>query len=197
METGNRCFRVTDQEAVMTAENAPGPEERAEAAARDLADRGLPVTARAVREVAGVRMTVATSVARAWREAADESEKLTIPEVPADVTARFTAIWADAYRSAVTSVSPERDRLAAEVAELRQEIEALTAEFAQVEEERDVARAAESDATARAEAAEQAVREQQNLAEIAKVSAREVEAERDRLIQQIDNLISRIPEVDK
>lgn len=181
----------------MTAENALGPEERAEAAARDLADRGLPVTARAVRETAGVRMTVATSVARAWREAENESEKLTIPEVPADVSAHFNAIWADAYRSAFTSVSPERDRLATKVAELRQEVEALTAEVAQVEQERDVARAAESDATARADAAEQAVREQQNLAEIAKVSAREVEAERDRLIQQIDNLISRIPEGNK
>lgn len=181
----------------MTVETEMGPVERAEAAARDLADRGLPITARAVREAAGVRMTVATSVARAWREAEDEPEKLTIPEVPADVTARFAAIWADAYRSAVTSVSPERNRLAAEVAELRREVEALSAAVAQVEEELDVARAAESDATARAEAAEQAAREQQNLAEIAKVSAREVKVERDRLIQQIDDLISRIPAVDK
>ena len=43
------------------------PEDRAEAAARDLADRGLAVTARAVREAAKVRMTVASEVARAWR----------------------------------------------------------------------------------------------------------------------------------
>lgn len=169
------------------------PEERAEAAARDLTDRGLPVTARAVREVAGVRMTVAASAAKAWREATDEN--LSIPEVPTDVTARLAAIWADAYRSAVTSISPERDRLAAEVLELRQEIEALTAEIANAEHERDAARSAESEANTRAEVAERAAKEHQNTAEIARASAREVEAERDRLTQRIDSLISRIPEV--
>ena len=181
----------------MSTENPPNPEERAEAAARDLSDRGIPVTARAVREAAGVRMTVATSVARAWREAASESERLTIPEVPADVAARLTAIWADAYRSAVASISPERDRLSAEVAELRLEIDALTDEITQAEDEREKARAAESSATARAEAAEQAAREQKNVAASAKASAREIEAERDRLLQQVDNLIMRIPSIDK
>lgn len=181
----------------MSVEEQLGPAERAEAAARDLTDRGLPVTARAVREAAGVRMTVAASVAKAWREAEDESVRLSIPEVPADVTARLTAIWADAYRSAVTAISPERDRLAAEVIELRQEVEALTAEIAHAEEERDAARSAESEAKTRAEVAEQAAKEHQNIAEIARASAREIEAERDRLIQRIDSLISRIPEVDK
>lgn len=39
------------------------PEERADAAARDLADRGLFVTARAVRAAAGVRMSTASATA--------------------------------------------------------------------------------------------------------------------------------------
>lgn len=180
----------------MFIEEQLGPEERAEAAARDLTDRGLPVTARAVREVAGVRMTVAASLAKAWREATDDSLNLSIPEVPPDVTARLAAIWADAYRAAVTSISPERDRLAAEVLELRQEIEALTAEIATAEDERDAAQSAESEANTRAEVAERAAKEHQNTAEIARASAREVEAERDRLTERIDSLISRIPEVD-
>src|SRR5699024_11846122 len=41
--------------------DTPTPEDRAEANARDLADRGMAVTARAVREAAGVRMAVAAA----------------------------------------------------------------------------------------------------------------------------------------
>lgn len=115
------------------------PEDRAEAAARDLADRGQAVTARAVREAAGVRMAVAAAAARAWREATSDRAEVEVPEVPEDVTARLAAVWADAYRAAVATVTPERDRLAAEVEELRGEVEALTATVAEVEEERDQA----------------------------------------------------------
>lgn len=115
------------------------PEDRAEATARDLADRGQAVTARAVREAAGVRMTVAAAAARAWREATSEAAEVEVPEVPADVSARLAAVWADAYRAAVATVTPERDRLAAEVEELRAEVEALTATVSEVEDERDQA----------------------------------------------------------
>lgn len=113
------------------------PEDRAEATARDLADRGKAVTARAVREAAGVRMTVAAAAARAWREATAEDSEVEVPEVPEDVSARLAAVWADAYRAAVAAVTPERDRLAAEVEELRGEVEALTATVGEVEDERD------------------------------------------------------------
>lgn len=113
------------------------PEDRAEATARDLADRGKAVTARAVREAAGVRMTVAAAAARAWREATADSAEVEVPEVPEDVTARFAAIWADAYRTAVAAVTPERNQLAAEVEELRGEVEALTTTVSEVEDERD------------------------------------------------------------
>ena len=92
-------------------EAATTPEDRAETAARDLADRGLAVTARAVREAAGVRMAVAAQTAKAWREASQEDNAVTIPETPEDVKGRLDAIWADAYRAALAAVTPERDRL--------------------------------------------------------------------------------------
>ena len=117
-------------------EAATTPEDRAETAARDLADRGLAVTARAVREAAGVRMAVATQTAKAWREATQEDNAVTIPETPEDVKGRLDAIWADAYRAALAAVTPERDRLAAEAETLRAEVEALTVAVTEVEDER-------------------------------------------------------------
>lgn len=172
----------------------PTPEARAEAAARDLADRGQAVTARAVREAAGVRMTVAADAARAWREAQAEDTEVQVPEVPADVRGRLDAIWADAYRAAITAVRPERDRLAVEVEELRAEVDALTATVEEVETERD-------DHATRLEAAGQerdtAVSEHAAAtarAERAEDRAKAAEAERDRLDQQIRALIARIPE---
>lgn len=171
-------------------------EERAEAAARDLADRGLAVTARSVRETANVRMTVAAAVARAWREAEAEDNKLTIPDIPADVTARFAAVWADAYRTAAATITPERDRLATEVAELRDEAEALTAEVAMAEEAREAASAAAEEADARATKAERATQEEKTRTEIAHAAAKEANAERDRLSEQVNSLIARIPKLE-
>lgn len=171
------------------------PEQRAEAAARDLADRGLSVTARAVRDAAGVRMTVAAETARAWREATAERDEVDVPEVPEDVRGRLAAIWADAYRSAHAAVSPERDQLAAAVEELRAEVEALTTTVAEVEAERD-ARAAEvtdaQEATAEAASrADEAVRDARESESRAKAA----EGERDRLAEQVAALIERIPAV--
>lgn len=175
------------------ADETQTPEGRAEAAARDLADRGRPVTARAVRDAAGVRMTVAAEVARAWKEADAGDKDVPIPPVPSDVSARLAAIWADSYRAAVAAVSPERDRLAREVEELREEITALTDDVATVEAERDrlavdleTLREAVSKAGSRAEAAEREARE-------VKAHATAVEAERDRLADQVTALIERVP----
>lgn len=173
------------------------PEDRAEAAARDLADRGLAVTARAVRDAASVRMTVAAEAARAWREATAERTEIDVPDVPEDVQGRLAAIWADAYRAAHGAVSPERDQFAAEVEQLRGEVDALTAAVVEVESDRD----------AQAERATLAVREKEATAEdrdeAAGRAARAedrvtaVEAERDRLAAQVAALIERIPSVDE
>lgn len=171
-------------------------EERAEAAARDLSDRGQAVTARSVREAAGVRMTVAVAVARAWREAESEHERVEVPPAPDDVRARVEAIWRDSYLSAVAMVSPERERLATEASSLRDEVDALTAAVESVEGERDAladavaeARQKREDADARAERAEQNAREQAS-----RISA--VQEERDRLASQVAALIARIPTVE-
>lgn len=110
------------------------PEERAEAAARELADTGRAVTARSVREAAGVRMTVAASVAKAWNEATTEDETVPVPEVPADVQGRFEAIWADVYRAAWDAVAPERDRLQGEVEQLTKDTHAYIADLQDAEQ---------------------------------------------------------------
>lgn len=122
------------------------PEARAEAAARDLADTGKTVTARAIREAAKVRMAVASAAAKAWNDAASEDDHEAIPEVPDDVASRLTVIWADAYRAALAAVTPERDQLRVDVDALRTdvdalrtEVEGLTADVETVETERDTA----------------------------------------------------------
>lgn len=108
---------------------ADTPEARTEVAARDLADRGLPVTARAVRSAAGVRMSVASETAKAWNDAAAETDTLQVPDVPQDVTGRLSAIWTDAYRAAHAAFVPERDRLAAELKAARADVASLTEDW--------------------------------------------------------------------
>lgn len=182
-------------------DTGPTPEDRAETAARDLADRGVAVTARAVRAAAGVRMAVAAEAARAWREAAAAGDQDPVPQVPEDVQSRLAAIWADAYRAAVAAVGPERDRLAEQVRQLRAEVDALTDAVAEVESERDehAARAQQAEQAgqkAAAEREEQAGRAvaAEELAARAEERTAAVAAERDRLAEQVRALIDRIPE---
>jgi len=169
------------------------PEDRAEAAARDLADRGMAVTARAVREAAGVRMAVAASAARAWREATTETSEVEVPAVPEDVSARLAAIWADAYRAAVAVVTPERDRLAAEAEELRGEVEALTATVSEVEDERDQAtqqlHAAQDDQVT----VEVQLRDANQAISTHEATITELREQNRTLTGQLDALIARIP----
>lgn len=172
------------------------PEARAEQAARDLADRGMAVTARAVREAAGVRMVVAAATAKAWNAAAAEQDHEVIPDVPEDVQGRLSAIWADAYRAALAAVTPERDRLATEVDQLREEVTALTTTVEEVEAERDEqstrADTTEQERQAAVSARDAAV----SRATVAESATATVEAERDRLTAQLDALIARIPAID-
>lgn len=173
------------------------PEARAEQAARDLADRGMTVTARAVREAAGVRMVVAAATAKAWNAAAAEQDHEIVPDVPEDVQSRLSAIWTDAYRAALATVTPERDRLAVEVEQLREEVVGLTATVEEVEAERDeqttCAQVAREESQAAVSERDAAV----SRATVAESATAAVEAERDRLIAQLDALIARIPAADK
>lgn len=178
----------------MTAQlDAQTPEDRAEASARDLADRGKAVTARAVREAAGVRMTVAAAAARAWREATAEQSEVEVPEAPEDVTARISAIWADAYRAAMATVTPERDRLVGEVEELRAEVEALTATVSEVEDERDQATQQATEAQQAQRATEQELRETKQTVSSRDATITELREHNRSLTEQITDLIARIP----
>lgn len=169
------------------------PEARAEAAARDLADRGLPVTARAVRSAAGVRMSIASETAKAWNDAAAETDTLQVPDVPQDVTARLAAIWTDAYRAAHTALVPEYNRVTAELKAARSEVDSLTGDVVAMEADRDdlARRLTEAEATA-AEATGHAMG-LERAARDAELRLESVERERDRLAAQIDALIARIP----
>jgi hypothetical protein len=172
------------------------PEERAEAAARELADTGRAVTARAVREAAGVRMTVAASVAKAWNEATVEDDTVLVPEVPRDVHGRFEAIWADAYRAAWDAVTPERDRLQGEVEQLTKDAQAYIADLHEAEQteqslrdEIDQANQRVTDAEAEARTAvEQA---QQEVAEM-RGRADQLAAENARLTKLIEEQLAKL-----
>lgn len=173
--------------------DAHTPEDRAEAAARDLADRDQAVTARAVREAAGVRMAVAAAAARAWREATAEAPEVEVPEVPEDVTARLAAVWADAYRAAVAAVTPERDQLASEVEELRGEVEALTATVSEVEDEQ-ATTAGQRDAAQQAQqAGEEQLREVTQTLSSRDATIAELREHNRSLTTQVTELIARIP----
>lgn len=173
--------------------DAQTPEDRAEVAARDLADRDQAVTARAVREAAGVRMAVAAAAARAWREATAEASDVEVPEVPGDVTARLAAVWADAYRAAVAAVTPERDQLASEVEELRGEVEALTATVSEVEDEQ-ATTAGQRDAAQQAQqAGEEQLREVTQTLSSRDATIAELREHNRSLTAQVTELIARIP----
>src|SRR5690625_783315 len=130
------------------------PEERAEASARELADTGRAVTARAVREAAGVRMTVAAAADKAWNAATIEDTAVQVPEVPADVQGRLEAMWADAYRAAWDAVTPHRDRLQAEVDHLTKDDQAYIEDLHHTEQTEQELRAEVEQANQRATAAE-------------------------------------------
>lgn len=192
-------------------DQAKTPEERAEEVARDLVDTGRPVTARAVREAAGVRMAVAADVARAWREAAADEPEVVVPPVPEDVTGRLRAIWGDAYRAAVATVSPERDRLGRRVKELEDEVEQTIAAVTSLEDDKERAGLEISNANARAEQAdaradkfrletreaESRTTAAENRAAAEEARAIAAETERERAEARITALIERIPDLRK
>lgn len=175
------------------SEQTVAPEERAESAARDLADRGLAVTARAVRDAAGVRMAIAADAARAWREATVDQNEIEVPDMPDDVRGRLGAIWADSYRAAHAALSPERDQLASTVEELRVEVEALTAAVSEVEEARDGAINERDLALDGQRTAEDKLRQAHETISSRDASMQEVREQNSELLTRLSDLIKRIP----
>lgn len=174
------------------------PEGRAEAAARELADTGRAVTARAVREAAGVRMTVAAAVAKAWNEATTEDTVVAVPEIPADVQGRLEAIWADAYRAAWDAVTPERDRLRVEVEHLTKDAQAYIADLHEAEQTEQTLRAEIDQANQRATTAEAkahtAVEQAQTEAAEMRGRADQLATENARLTKLIDEQLTKLAE---
>lgn len=174
------------------------PEERAEAAARELADTGRAVTARAVREAAGVRMTVAAAVAKAWNEATTEDTVVSVPEIPADVQGRLEAIWADAYRAAWDAVAPERDRLQLEMEHLTKDAQAYIADLHEAEQTEQTLRAEIDQANQRATTAEAEARTavEQAQQEVAEMRGRadQLATENARLTKLIDEQLTKLTE---
>jgi chromosome segregation ATPase len=145
---------------------APTPEERAAWAAEQLDAEGATVTARTVRDKAGVRTQVAAAAAKAW--SARKTETRRAPDPPPTVTTRFAAIWREAHDTAAAAFDTERETWAQRLSAAETERDALTEDLDKAETHNDAltAKAArlETDlAAARADADDQAERLRREL----------------------------------
>jgi hypothetical protein len=171
------------------------PEGRAMQAAEALAAGGHQVSARAVRERAGVAMTVAAAVARAWNESAVAAPDA--PELPSSLLTRFEAMWREAFLAARAEFEGERaafrEEAQTEVARLTEIVINIEHELDEqrTSSERSAAAAAQKLADVRdrleAEVREQAalVVSERSRADKAEGALEAVTAERDRLLQEI------------
>ena len=161
------------------------PEQRAMEAAEVLAAEGAPVTARAVRERSGVRMTVAADAARAWNER--EAQAQAVPEPPAAVEARFAALWREAVAVARSEFAEARTGWQAKVEQVEAERDQARAEAAAI---RDQVAAERDQAAADAASVSEALAEQRSRADKSEARAEAVEGERDRLVSERDRLLA-------
>ncbi|MCY0905795.1 DNA-binding protein [Arthrobacter sp. H14-L1] len=191
------------------------PEQRAAEAAEALAAGGTAVTARAVRERSGVRMTVAAEAARSWNEREAQAEA--VPAPPAAVEARFVALWREAvavargefveartgWHATVEQAQAEHDAAVEDVERAETERDALAGRledagrlhasaYEALTTARDEARAETLTAREQAAAAEirngAALAEQRSRADKAEARAEAVAGERDRLLAERDEL---------
>jgi len=112
---------------------ASNPEEKAARAAEELVAEGKPITARAVRERAGVSMAVATDAARTWNERAAELES--VPDLPDDVQARFEGVWRAAYVAARKEFDEARAAWVSRYETAQKDVAALTKSVSELEEQ--------------------------------------------------------------
>ena len=160
--------------------------ERARVAADELTAAGEAVTARAVREKAGVSMTVAAQVAREWKTSA-EAERAT-PEIPTRVQVRVEGLWKEAidtvrdefeaerqgWQKRLEETAGERDELISDIAELETKTEELQT---LLEETR-------AEAVTNTKALEESVRSATSRADRAEAQVEALQEERDRLIEE-------------
>lgn len=174
--TGNTVTLVT----MSDQRNEPTPEERAIAAAETLSAEGATVTARSVRERSGVRMAIAAEAARTWNE--QQSKDDDVPEPPAPVQARLSALWREAVTVARTEFAEARTGWEAKIAKAKEYNDAMAEDLGKVEDERDKALKKASDA-------EEEVTAQRSRADKAEGRAETLAAERDRIVAERDGLL--------
>lgn len=180
--TGNSATIVT----VTETPKEQTPEERAAAAAEALAAEGTPVTARSVRDRSGVRMALATEAARAWNE--QQSKDEAVPDAPAAVQARFTAVWREAVTLARAEFAEARAGWQAKIAKAKEDSDAMAQDLGKVEDERDKALKKAADA-------EKEVTAQRSRADKAEGRAETLAGERDRLVGERDGLLSTVAQL--
>lgn len=168
----------------------PTAEQRATTAAEALSAEGASVTARAVRQRSGVKMSVAADAARQWNQ--HQASQAATPDVPEEVQTRFEAAWRAAYAAATAEFDQARagwqqriDHTAAEQDALAEELDKAETQRDQALSELDAAR--EQAAAQQTEAAQQ-ITEQRSRADKAEARAEAIEAERDRLLAERDTI---------
>lgn len=109
------------------------PRSRAEKAIEELHAQDLAVTARAVRDLAGVSMAVATESARIFNE--EQTRKLEPPQISPALLRRFKAVWGEAFAAAREEFTAEREAWSAKADATNQVAERQREESLETKEE--------------------------------------------------------------
>lgn len=157
---------------------------KAKAAAEALAAEGVKVTARAVAQRAGVRLTAATVAAREWNE--EQASAVPVPPAPESVLFRFEAMWREAITAARAEHDEARAGWEAKVAAAQEEVDELGQDLERVEGERDTERAQREQLQTEVQRLTQEVAEQRSRADTQTGRALELNDERTRLTARLE-----------
>ena len=160
--------------------------ERARVAADELTAAGEAVTARAVREKAGVSMTVAAQIAREWKVSAD-AERAT-PEIPTRVQVRVEGLWKEAIDTARHEFEAERQGWQRRLEETTEERDGLIKDVAtfeiKIEELQALLETTRQEAQKGVADLEKTLRSITSRADRAEAQVQALQEERDRLIRE-------------
>ena len=160
--------------------------ERARVAADELTAAGETVTARAVRENAGVSMTVAAQIAREWKTSTEA--KRSIPEIPKRVQVRVEGLWKEAIDTVRGEFEAERQGWQRRLEETIEERDGLIKDISVFETEvgelQTLLETTRAKALASAADSEEALRSVTSRADRAEAQVHALQEERDRLIQE-------------
>ena len=160
--------------------------ERARIAADELTAAGETVTARAVREKAGVSMTVAAQVAREWKTSA-EAER-SIPEIPKRVQVRVEGLWKEAIDTVRDEFEVERKGWQSRLEETTEERDGLIKDGAtfeiKIEELQALLETTRQEAQKGVADLEKTLRSITSRADRAEAQVQALQEERDRLIRE-------------